>query len=113
MVSIDISLITIPVFIGIWAAVFVQLQEPGEIFSFWPGMRNKLIGLTENRDYFKNPTKPWEETLLRWFGYCAKCHAGFVSLVAFPLLFTWDPFNHFAFVVLAIFVGWKAGPEEE
>ena len=85
--------------IGIWAALFAAiLTGPGEVFGWVPKLYRRVVRSAE-------PLQGWRYLLSKPLYACAVCHAGQVSLWGFFLLYPgrWQFFDHFTFVVVAMF----------
>lgn len=99
MTDMLVSLIVNGAVIGIWAALFAgALTGPGDVFGWVPRAYRSIVRSAE-------PLQGWRYLLSKPLYACAVCHAGQVALWGFFLLFPgrWQFFEHFTFVVVAMF----------
>jgi hypothetical protein len=98
-----IELIVSSITLGAWAWLYCsRLIEVGEVFSWVPDLVNWLFGYKWGAVFNPDKFGRVHYVVSKWIYLCPKCHAGFVGLWSYPLLFDWDLTNHLTYVILSM-----------
>lgn len=93
------------VFMGIWGYLLASvLTMPGEILGWWPKLVMYITRTTNKSDFEWNKVQLYTHKVT-W--YCAKCIAGFQTLLICVFFASAGIFYLFPSIVIAIFLAHK------
>lgn len=109
-------LIIVPTLCGLIAFVFIDLLcQPDEVFGWWLRLLRWLLFGDADRIVDFDQMAWWQLTIYKPLAGCAKCCAGWVSIVAYFLVLRlpFDFFTLVPFVCGAVFMAWMLSAWKE